>query len=64
MIAPDTKAQGQHEPDMPPHKALPPPGHNEPPLAATLREWVETNQNVAILGAFAVGVFFGVLMRR
>jgi hypothetical protein len=26
--------------------------------------WVEHNQTVAMLGAFALGVFLGVLMRR
>ncbi len=33
-------------------------------LLALARSWVEQNQTWAMLGAFAVGVFLGAMMRR
>ena len=46
------------------YEALPPHGQDDPPLAETARDWIEHNQTTAMLSAFAVGVFLGVLMRR
>ncbi len=52
----------------------PPPGTDEPsldeegqgdaPLMEAALAWVRENQTLAMLGAFAAGVFVGVLMRR
>ena len=43
------------------------PGHPNPPdpaaLMAEALSWVEHNQTLAMLGAFALGVFIGALMR-
>lgn len=47
-----------------PFEALPPHGQDDRPLAEKAQEWVEHNQSTAMLTAFAVGVFVGVLMRR
>jgi hypothetical protein len=63
MIAEDT-IEHQHTFGAPPQEALPPRGYNEPSLVDTARAWMEANETVAILGAFAAGVFLGVLMRR
>ena len=43
-----------------------PPPSNPPDVVALLDEamtWVEKNQTVAMLGAFALGVFIGTMMR-
>ena len=50
--------------NAPPHQ----PEHPSPPDPAALMDaaltWVEENQTLAMLGAFALGVFVGVLMRE
>ena len=44
-------------------EALPGPPDPEAMMEAAL-DWVEQNQTLAILGAFAFGVFIGVMMRE
>lgn len=49
--------------DGPPHApSLTPPPDPAAMMDAAL-EWVEQNQTLAMLGAFALGVFVGVMMR-
>ncbi|HMB94281.1 MAG TPA: hypothetical protein VKP65_25750 [Rhodothermales bacterium] len=62
-MEPDTSDQSDTVPGASSFEALPPHGH-DPPLPETAREWVEQNQSTAMLTAFAIGVFLGVLMRR
>lgn len=68
--APGLPPAGQTPPD---HQLPEPdgPGWTDPPgeqLDATALEaataWVEANYTLAVLGAFATGVFLGVMMRR
>ena len=64
MTEQDIIDQPDTGPGPSPNEALPPPDYYDPSLAETAREWVENNQSTAMLTAFAVGVFLGVLMRR
>ena len=46
-------------PDQP--ELTPPP--DPAAMMAAARSWIEENQTLAMLGAFALGVFVGVMMR-
>ena len=59
----DTHNQTETIPE-PPFEALPPHGYDDVSLQESAHDWIEHNQSTAMLVAFGVGVFLGVLMRR